>query len=165
MSDIPDTGAKRYFEERASGSQEYQDALSAARAGTDYEGPPPVRKGDQAAIALRDPRDPGLAVAMDDLVALEAHGALAGVAEILRERRRQIEAKGYTARHDDSLDGQELIAEASNRLAELTRQQAEGTAGYPEYDTAYRQAGALLAAEIDRLGRMMQAQEVGDDGR
>lgn len=111
---------------------------------------PLARKGDQAEIALRGPRDPALAVAMDDLVALEAYGALSGVAEVLRERRIQVAEKGHTVESDDEHEGLELITEASNCLASIG-----DDSGWPEYEKAYREAGALLAAEIDRLGRML----------
>lgn len=93
--------------------------------------------------------------AVDDLRYLHSHGALAGIAEIARERRRQVEQKGYTPAHDDQHTDLELITEASNRLAIWTRQQAAGTAGYPEAEQALRQCAALLAAEVDRLNRMM----------
>jgi len=71
-----------------------------------------------------------------DLAYLARHGALAGVTEITAERRRQLE-QGATAGQDDRLTHGELTAYAERRirLGKL------------------RQAGALLAAEIDRLAR------------
>jgi hypothetical protein len=84
-----------------------------------------------------------------DLVWLDDHGAMGGVAEILRERRRQIEVKGYDAAHDDSQDAGAMIMQAEHRLR-VTR--ARICDGVPVV-LAFRQAGALLAAEMDRLLR------------
>jgi hypothetical protein len=71
-----------------------------------------------------------------DLAYLARCGALAGVAEVIAERRRQVE-QGATAKQDDQLTHGELTAYAERRirLGKL------------------RQAAALLAAEIDRLKR------------
>jgi hypothetical protein len=71
-----------------------------------------------------------------DLAYLARCGALAGVAEVIAERRRQVE-QGATADRDDQLRHGELTAYAERRirLGKL------------------RQAAALLAAEIDRLKR------------
>jgi hypothetical protein len=115
-----------------------------------------VGKGDLAFEALKGARDPALAVAMDDLAALHADGALAGVAEVIRERRRQIEVLNYAAEHDDSVHGDGwLMHFAINRLQLAGRRVSEGTDGPEEVEEGCRQAGALAAAEIDRLIRMM----------
>jgi len=116
-----------------------------------------VRKGDYAEHALAG-RDPELAAAMDDLAALFEMGCLAGVAEIVRERRRQVVELGYTAEHDDRCVLGELPMYAVARVLDLTRQWMDGTGSYAESEEACRQAGALLAAEIDRQIRLVTAQ-------
>jgi hypothetical protein len=93
-----------------------------------------------------------------DIAFLHEAGALAGVAEILRERVRQVGQLGYTPEHDDAEhnDG-DLASYAQERLARLKHDRFEGTGGYPEDERNLCQAGALAAAEIDRLNRMMTA--------
>ena len=93
--------------------------------------------------------------AVADLRWLAANEALAGVAEIVRERRRQVEVLGYGAEHDDSHDRGELVMAADSTLHASFADVAGGVAGYPECEESYRQAGALLAAEMDRLLRML----------
>lgn len=125
-----------------------------------------VRKGDRALGELnRLLRDTDLGIAMDDLVFLRDSGALAGVAEIIRERRRQVEAKGRTLEHDARAhsDGW-LVSSARCRLAVLDMETRDGTAGYPEAEEALRKAGALLAAEIDRLNRLVTPEPESPDG-
>jgi hypothetical protein len=112
-----------------------------------------VRKG--ALAADRMSRNPDVAVACDDLARLADFGALAGVAEIVRERLRQVEQLGYSAEHDDRHDRGELVMAADSTLHASFADVAEGVAGYPECEEFYRQAGALLAAEMDRLIRML----------
>lgn len=95
-----------------------------------------------------------------DLDWLRTRGALAGVAEVVRERRRQIEQLGYTVAHDDTEHGDGwLMGAANDRLADMLIDVGTGVAGYPECEQALRQAGALAAAEIDRLNRMLAAEE------
>jgi hypothetical protein len=87
-----------------------------------------------------------------DLMYLERNGALTGVAEIIRERRRQIEQKHYTPGHDRT-------AHADGGLAEMVQVEAAGCVGArldgladPHTDqTAMAMTGAMAAAEIDRL--------------
>lgn len=90
--------------------------------------------------------------AITDLTYLANEGALAGVAEVIRERRRQIEEEGYTPQHDSEHhpDGF-LISEADSRTAAAIVQTAEGIIGPHETGVLMAQAGALAAAEIDRL--------------
>lgn len=90
-----------------------------------------------------------------DLFWLAEHEALGGVAEILRERRRQIEQLGFDAEHDDQFDDGWLISTAARRLREMSYGIQEGTTTYPEAEHALRQAAALFAAEMDRLHRML----------
>jgi hypothetical protein len=95
------------------------------------------------------------------------------VALIAAERKRQIEAEGWTPDHDAAhCDGSLAIAAAvyaipDNRLIRKTRD--DGSAGVPTmwpWDAAWWKpsphdrvrelvkAGALIAAEIDRLQRV-----------
>lgn len=90
-----------------------------------------------------------------NLAWLDDHEALAGVAEVIRERRRQIEQLGHTAEHDDEHTRGQLLQFARARIAQAAREVHGGTGGYPEQEEALRQAGALYAAEIDRLNRML----------
>lgn len=92
--------------------------------------------------------------AVRDLAWLEDHDAVTGVAAVIAERRRQVEQLGYDAAHDREhhADGW-LLGEAMQRAA---------VAGYmarhdpvPDVISTRQEAaeaGALLAAEIDRLG-------------
>lgn len=113
-----------------------------------------VRKG--ALAQDRMSRDPDVAVACDDLARLADFGALGGVAEIVRERLRQVEALGYSAERDDieHTDGW-LMHDAIRRLQNAGRRVAEGIGGAEGIEEACRQAGAMLAAEADRLFRLL----------
>ena len=112
-------------------------------------------KGDLAYEALKGKREPELADAMDDLAALHALGALAGVAEILRERRRQVDATSYRPEHDDRYDDGALAARASVLLGDLQQSRLDGTADIGSDEGYLRAAGSFCAIEIDRLNRMM----------
>lgn len=89
-----------------------------------------------------------------DVMYLASNGALAGVAEVVHERRRQLE-KGWTVRGDDALKKGWLVAEGMLRSAMAWAHACRGTGGYPEVEEGLREAAALYAAEIDRLNRMM----------
>jgi hypothetical protein len=88
-----------------------------------------------------------------DLAWLTDHSALAGVAEIIAERRRQIEA-GHTIAEDTrkrAYGG--LLADAHFHLARVDSQRsATADGGYlvAADEPGLRRAGALIAAEIDR---------------
>lgn len=96
-----------------------------------------------------------------------------GIELIVVERDRQLYEKGWTARHDDGHDKAELTA-ASCCYAALARRQADGTIQmpgseipapsgwpwevewwHPSNDPVRNlvKAGALIAAEIERLQR------------
>lgn len=75
-----------------------------------------------------------LVKAISDLGYLAQHGALAGAAEILRERRRMIEHAGEPC---------------TPEMASMIVQRADGRAD-PQATGHYREAGAFCAAEIDR---------------
>lgn len=92
-----------------------------------------------------------------DMVYLYTHGAAEGIELLVKERRRQIEEKGYDAAHDDRHDSKEMLSEAAVKLNSV----GAGESDYPVTDLV--RAGALLAAELDRIDRMMQ--RVARDGR
>ena len=100
-----------------------------------------------------------------------------GAALISAERQRQIEMEGYEAYHDDSHDGGEL-ADAATCYANVASVQSRGAGmaeiremivndwgevNWPWHDASFKpvdnpianlvKAGALIAAEIDRLQR------------
>ena len=92
---------------------------------------------------------------------------MTGAELIQQERKRQVEVEGWTPEHDDKHDDQELvlaaIAYASHNLNvdTLLRTRIAGTASWP-WDCKWWKprpdpvrnlvkAGALIAAEIDRL--------------
>ena len=96
-----------------------------------------------------------------------------GIVQIAAERQRQMDTEGWTAVHDDTHVGSELTS-AACCYAALARRQADGTitgdvdelppaSGWP-WDAEWwkpsndpkrnlEKAGALIAAEIDRLLR------------
>lgn len=84
---------------------------------------------------------------------------MTGAERIAAERRRQIEEKGYDAGHDAGHAEGDLTSAAMAYLCAATNREAEGRAFWPWMDgfkpsTVVRdleKAGALLAAEIDRL--------------
>jgi len=94
--------------------------------------------------------------AYDDLAWLHEHGALAGVAEVIRERRRQIEAIGWTPELDDAQAYGSLATKAATRVNKLRAARRDGTADIGSDEEHLREAGALLAAEIDRLNRLVR---------
>jgi hypothetical protein len=79
-------------------------------------------------------------------------GALTGVAEIIRERRRQIECKGYTPEHDrrEHADGR-LANLAAAEVVSLISQRINGLSDPGTDQTSLAETGAMAAAEIDRL--------------
>lgn len=89
--------------------------------------------------------------ARDDLYWLFSRSALAGVAEIIRERRRQIEL-GHTPERDraEHMDGK-LLYMATGTAAWTGAQAEDGVLGPPEVERGLAATGALAAAEIDRL--------------
>jgi hypothetical protein len=116
-----------------------------------------VRKGALAEDRIR--HDLEVAVACDDLARLADFGALAGVAEVIRERLRQVGAKRHDPASDDQLVHGELATEAVIQLNQLRVSRRRGLADIGSDEAHLRQAAALCAAEIDRLNRMLGAQE------
>jgi hypothetical protein len=87
----------------------------------------------------------------EDLHYLESQGALAGVAEIIRERRHQIE-QGHTPEHDREHRQQGTLVYMAGGQAEKCRyRRMEGLADPAGDERAMAKAGSLAAAEIDRL--------------
>jgi hypothetical protein len=84
----------------------------------------------------------------DDLAWLDDHGALNGVAAVIAERRRQLEMSGHGLAEDDRYDGQELLGVARYCIT------------LPANRVEVAQAGALCAAELDRLARIQAAPSV-----
>ena len=87
-----------------------------------------------------------------------------GIELIAAERKRQIEVEGWTLGHDDHHDGQELALAAAayalprghkNRLDHFGETGWEMESWKPEQSRIreLEKAGALIAAEIDRLLR------------
>lgn len=93
-----------------------------------------------------------------DILYLYQSRALVGVAEVIRERRRQIEQLAYTPEHDDRFPG-DLASMASLVLAGVKVRRQQGTADIGSDEEGLRQTGALAAAEIDRLNRLAPARE------
>jgi hypothetical protein len=113
--------------------------------------------GDLAWHALgQATRDHELAFVMDQVVQLAQHGALAGVSELVTERLRQVDLHGYTIAHDAARWGNGWLVMAA--LLRVTRTYAdilEGGGDFSDAEEACREAGALLAAELDRLNVLM----------
>jgi len=102
-----------------------------------------------------------------------------GIELIAEERDRQISAEGWTPEHDNGhTNGELAAAAASYALASWSRTTAEemwpwgreeykpqpdnGHATHEERIRNFTRAGALLAAEIDRLQRVKSA--LGEEG-
>ena len=82
-----------------------------------------------------------------------------GIQLITEERQEQIEKHGWTSKHDDQHKASELI---SASLFVITLQDQFKQYGFEEFERRmwdktqterYTVAGALIAAEIDRLQR------------
>ena len=113
-----------------------------------------LRTATQVIATLREERDK----------AIVAGQAQTGVELIAAERQRQIAVKGYTPEHDDAHEGAELLAAAAWYLDNGS--EYDFGLGLPPWpwgpdvwkasDDRVQQltkAGALIAAEIDRIRR------------
>ena len=95
---------------------------------------------------------------------------MAGVELIAAERQRQIAVEGWTSEHDDQHDSGELTAaaecyaaRAADQLSGISKFSAEVPMQWPWEKSWWKpsddpernlaKAGALIAAEIDRLNR------------
>lgn len=121
----------------------------------------PAGELSRIAVALRD-----LAAERDAL-----HARLGGgVSAIAEERKRQVEVEGWTPRHDDQYESFELpLAGASYALQATLLDGGMGASAVTEPPSCWpwhrgwwkpkdrrrnlARAGALIAAEIDRLDR------------
>lgn len=91
---------------------------------------------------------------------------MTGAELIAAERTRQIEEEGWTAEHDDDHDDQQLVAAALCYAGEDMPPVTVPPEGWPfekdwwkPSETMVRnlvKAGALIAAEIDRLQRLFE---------
>lgn len=85
-----------------------------------------------------------------------------GVAKIAAERRRQISAEGWTPEHDDTHTEYELVSAAVAYAAEVAGLDYPSQFWPWDYESwrpgsdvrMLVKAGALIAAEIDRLLRL-----------
>lgn len=97
-----------------------------------------------------------------ECAALEALCSFPGLSLIIAERQRQIEISGWSSDHDDSHEASELAEEASRWAREGTVIQSyeDGLCGSKQHRMSKDRiqqlviAGALTAAEIDRLLRL-----------
>jgi len=87
-----------------------------------------------------------------------------GVERIAAERKRQIEEEGYTAEHDEQHEHGQLARAAACYCDLLWRSKRDTPPGWPWNEKSWKptpdnrireleKAGALIAAEIDRLLR------------
>lgn len=86
-----------------------------------------------------------------------------GIELIAAERQRQVEREGWTPAHDDEHDGMELTQAAAAYCEHAYNQDLAGVPGFWPWDESWWKpkdriadlvrAGALIAAEIDRLQR------------
>lgn len=101
---------------------------------------------------LRPEDTPAFRQAVRDLVYLCGQEALAGVAEVIHERRRQIEDCGYSTEHDRTAHrGGWLMTQTSLRAAETIAGVTTGVDGVWETAVSLAVTAALAAAEIDRV--------------
>ena len=91
------------------------------------------------------------AQAQADLAWLERHDAVAGVAALVAERRRQIETNGFSASHDQDHQPGWLAQQAMVKAAVAAYMLESDPPGDPESCHELAEAGAMLAAEIDRV--------------
>lgn len=86
-----------------------------------------------------------------------------GIARIAAERTRQIEQLNYTPEWDSGYNNKQLSQAAACYLLAYINDNKEISKGWPWYDTYWKpgddirmleKAGALIAAEIDRLNNL-----------
>lgn len=91
---------------------------------------------------------------------------MSGAELIAAERRRQMDVEGWTPEHDDAHDGGELVNAALAYCMGLFSCWPWDTAWWkPSPDDRVRElvkAGALIAAEIDRIQRVPVCEVLGD---
>lgn len=95
----------------------------------------------------------------------DCSGPISGADEIARERHRQVSFEGYTPDNDDAYTANELLRAAQAYISVTMQPKREGVASviwpwdwrlFKPYDPIRNlaRAGALIAAEIDRLKRL-----------
>lgn len=97
--------------------------------------------------------------------AIAGEGGVDGVSLIAAERKRQVEAEGWTPEHDDEHDTSELAQAAAvyaaphprNRIMDLWPWHYTWWKPGPTRERELVKAGALIAAELDRLQRKSAA--------
>jgi hypothetical protein len=100
---------------------------------------------------------------------------MTGVELIVAERERQVSQEGWSSEHDDSHDGAELATAAvcyvlyghhiNGRVPDLWPWDAPWWKPSKDAVRNLVKAGALIAAEIDRLQRAANSQEPPQKGR
>lgn len=95
---------------------------------------------------------------------------MTGIEAIREERSRQVSDEGWTLEHDDAHDTGELIAAALCYIRHgNVRKPAATPSDWPWHRSWWKprdrrsnlvRAGALIAAEIDRLDRLSRREEV-----
>ena len=97
-----------------------------------------------------------------------SRGPTQAVLDVLAERRRQVEAEGWTPEHDDEHGAGEMAAAAACYALNAAGCGCEVARNWPwdgswwKPTTSRRdlvKAGALILAEIERLDRMTERQE------
>lgn len=87
---------------------------------------------------------------------------MSGIDDIAAERRRQIEDEGWTAEHDDEHDNGEMAIAAACYAGDRRKFNMAAPPAWPWSTLWWKpkdrrsdlvRAGALIAAEIDRLDR------------
>jgi hypothetical protein len=92
-----------------------------------------------------------LSEVLDDLDWLVRHDALDGIAQLVAERRRQIETKGFDARHDAGHEPCQLAYMAGSKLRRTWEVPADSV--FADQEVLLREGGALCAAALDRVRR------------
>lgn len=112
---------------------------------------------DETCETLNDEDDPRAPYRVIELQTLDAP-PLSGALMIAAERQRQIEQEGWTPEHDDQHDDRELLYAAETYMFGDPDAWPWDEDSYKPKDkiTDLIRAGALIAAEIDRLIRQDQ---------
>jgi hypothetical protein len=121
---------------------------------TDIDISAPGSAARQALAA--DSPDEDLLTALDTIVHLAHYDALEGVTAISSERLRQVVHHGYTRTADEARDRGWLPMEGVRRVIAAYCAILDGSGDWVTALDAMRQAGALFAAETDRLSDLLQ---------
>jgi hypothetical protein len=91
------------------------------------------------------------AQAQADIAWLEQHGAVAGVAAVVAERRFQIEQRGYDVQHDRDEHDEGWLGWQAGVKSVLGSYMTQNDPVKADALPLFAEAGAMAAAEIDRL--------------